>query len=277
MNKKSIYVILFSLLISLPAFSKTFTSNEENYIFSVLDKRLSLRSYDTIEECIESITAFENESYKSDVYMTADEEYKLTIENLVKTAKYNCLYEKNMKDPALKNLMMDQYEKILSYNENHPMERRNPWYNVTSADIINSTMQFLPQSQAIKLGLEEKDMYDYMMEKYPDFSYLFINSGLWYMFAPAIGGGSDTKAMEYFQKALDSCKSKYEEYYASIYYSQLLFDKKKKDSSKELLNRADKVLPGKRYIKLINLLNDNGYSIFYYTSNREKVDKKLGL
>ncbi|MCR5187785.1 MAG: hypothetical protein K6C97_02530 [Treponema sp.] len=276
MNKKSLILIIL-IFISFNAYTLNFNADEESLIYKVLDQRLGLRHFDTVDECISKAFEIEASAYKDPIYNEASEEFKLTIENLLKTARYNCIYEKDMKSPELKTLMLQQYEKILAYNKDNPMENRNPWYNVTSADIINSTMQFLPQSQAIKLGLEEKEMYDSMMMKYPDFSYLFINSGLWYMFAPAIGGGSDTKAMEYFQHALDTTKSDYEEYYAAIYYSQLLFDKKKNAKSQELLNRADKLLPGKRYIKLINLLNDNGYSVFYYTNNREKVDKKLGL
>lgn len=277
---KSKLIFLFCLFLSLFSsnlFSTEFSEAEEQYIAEILEKRMTLRTYDNSDQCIQAAKSFIKENDENPLYKNGSQEFQLTVENLLKTALYNCLYEKDMKDPALKTLMTAQYEKILDYDEKNPAENRNRWYNVSSSDIINSTMQFLPQNQAIRLGLAEKDLYDSMMKIYPDFSYLFINSGLWYMFAPAIGGGSDVKAMDFFQKAIDTAKYSYEKYYASIYYSQLLFEKNKKSESKELLSKAEEVLPGKRYIKLINLLNDNGYSVFYYTNNREKVDKKLGL
>lgn len=277
---KSKLIFLFCLFLSVFSsnlFSAEFSAVEEQYIAEILEKRMTLRTYDNSDQCIQAAKSFIKANDENPLYKNGSQEFQLTVENLLKTALYNCLYEKNMKDPALKTLMTAQYEKIFAYNEKNPEENRNRWYNVSSSDIINSTMQFLPQNQAIRLGLAEKDLYDSMMKIYPDFSYLFINSGLWYMFAPAIGGGSDVKAMEFFQKAIDTAKYSYEKYYACIYYSQLLFEKNKKSESKELLSKAEEVLPGKRYIKLINLLNDNGYSVFYYTNNREKVDKKLGL
>lgn len=276
---KKILFAIFALFFSVNfIFAKeNLSEKEQNFINQVLDFRFNLRSFETVEECIKNADDYISNLAKNDDYINADEEFKLTIDNLVSVAKFNVIYEKDMKSPVLKELMMAQYEKVIAYNEKTNVDNRNKWYIVTSYDVINSTMQFLPQSNAIKYGLEEKDVYDAMMKKYPDFSYLFINTGLWYMFAPAIGGGSDVKAMDYFQNAINKATTNYEKYYANLYYSQLLFDKKKYDEAAKYLQNAENLLPGKRYIKFIKLLNENGYSVYYYTSNKEKVDKKLGI
>lgn len=275
---KKILFTIFALFFSVNfIFAKeNLSEKEQNFINQVLDFRFNLRSFETVEECIKNADDYIKSLAKNDDYINADEEFKLTIDNLVSVAKFNVIYEKDMNSPVLKELMMAQYEKVIAYNEKTNIDYRNKWYIVTAYDVINSTMQFLPQSNAIKYGLEEKDVYDAMMKKYPDFSYLFINTGLWYMFAPAIGGGSDVKAMDFFQNAINKATTNYEKYYANLYYSQLLFDKKKYDDAKKYLDAADKLLPGKRYIKFIKLLNENGYSVYYYTNNKEKVDKKLG-
>lgn len=274
---KKILFTIFALFFSVNfIFAKeNLSEKEQNFINQVLDFRFNLRSFETVEECIKNADDYIKSLAKNDDYINADEEFKLTIDNLVSVAKFNVIYEKDMNSPVLKELMMAQYEKVIAYNEKTNVDYRNKWYIVTAYDVINSTMQFLPQSNAIKYGLEEKDVYDAMMKKYPDFSYLFINTGLWYMFAPAIGGGSDVKAMDFFQNAINKATTNYEKYYANLYYSQLLFDKKKYDDAKKYLDAADKLLPGKRYIKFIKLLNENGYSVYYYTNNKEKVDKKL--
>lgn len=274
---KKILFTIFALFFSVNfIFAKeNLSEKEQNFINKVLDFRFNLRSFETVEECIKNADDYIKSLAKNDDYINADEEFKLTIDNLVSVAKFNVIYEKDMNSPVLKELMMAQYEKVIAYNEKTNVDYRNKWYIVTAYDVINSTMQFLPQSNAIKYGLEEKDVYDAMMKKYPDFSYLFINTGLWYMFAPAIGGGSDVKAMDFFQNAINKATTNYEKYYANLYYSQLLFDKKKYDDAKKYLDAADKLLPGKRYIKFIKLLNENGYSVYYYTNNKEKVDKKL--
>lgn len=278
MKIRKILVVLLSFIFVFNLFAKeNLSENAENILNDVLEFRFNLRSYESSDECIAQFEPYTSQLYKKTSFQQIDEEEKLIIENMICVAKFNCLYEKDMKSPELKTMMMAQYEKIIAFNEKNPLENRNRWYNVTAYDVINSTMQFLPQSSAIKYGLEEKDVYDEMMKKYPDFSYLFINTGLWYMFAPAIGGGSDVKAMDYFKNAINKAQTNYEKYYANLYYSQLLFDKKKTDEAAKYLQNAENLLPGKRYIKFIKLLNENGYSVYYYTSNKEKVDKKLGL
>lgn len=278
MTYKKFYILfLIFLLFINNIFPKENLSDKENsYINNILDFRLQLRTYNNIDECLVNLEKYQNEIYKSSDYKNFDEETKLIIDNLLTVAKFNCIYENNIHDNQLKPLILNQFEKIIEYNEQVTLENRNKWYNVTAYDVINTSLQFLPTKDAIIYGLEEKDSYNFMMKKYPDFSYLFINSGLWYMFAPAFGGGSDEKALNYFRNAIYSASSNYESYYANIYMSQLLFERKMYEESEKFLNKADLIIPGNKYIKFIKKLNDNGYSLYYYTNNKEKVDKKLG-
>lgn len=278
MTYKKLYILfLISLLFINNIFPKGNLSDKENsYINNILDFRLQLRTYNNIDECLVNLEKYQNEIYKSSDYKKFDEETILIIDNLLIVAKFNCIYENNIHDNQLKPLILNQFEKIIEYNKQVTLENRNKWYNVTAYDVINTSLQFLPTKDAIVYGLEEKDSYNFMMKKYPDFSYLFINSGLWYVFAPAFGGGSDEKALNYFRNAIYSASSNYESYYANIYMSQLLFERKIYEESEKFLNKADLIIPGNKYIEFIKKLNDNDYSLYYYTNNKEKVDKKLG-
>ena len=138
-------------------------------------------------------------------------------------------------------------------------------------------MQFIPQATAIKLGLKEKDEYDSVVEKNPSLAFGRINRALWYYFAPAIGGGSKTVAKADFEKAVECAASDYEKFYSRIYLSQVYYDDGNLSDCKKLLEECDKILPGNVYTSFIRFLNDNKYSLLFYTNNREKVEKKLGL
>ena len=48
-------------------------------------------------------------------------------------------------------------------------------------------------------------------------------------------------------------------------------------SCEKLLKECDEILPENVYTAFIRLINKNNYSLLFYTNNREKVEKKLGI
>ena len=138
-------------------------------------------------------------------------------------------------------------------------------------------MQFLPRTDAIKYGLQEKKEYATVLENEPQMSLALINSALWYYFAPAVGGGSKSKAKTYFSDAFKHAASDYEKYYAAIYLSQFCFEQKDSAGAEQYLAEAEKVLPGTGYIAFIRELNGIGFSLYDYNNNssRAKVKRKL--
>ncbi len=104
---------------------------------------------------------------------------------------------------------------------------------------------------------------------------LYLNAGLWRAFAPAIGGGSLSKAREYFEVAAKIGPSDYEKFFGFVYMAQIDFKKGDDDEVEKDLRAADALLPGNAYIPFVRLVNRAGCDIFDYASDRDKVLKKI--
>lgn len=250
--------------------------NEENYIQKILDFRLSLRKYSSADEAIQKIKEFELQ--EKNEMNSLGEEAGLVAENMLVTAHYNCEYEKDVKSKALEGILRPTFEKILSFKERNKTEEISNIFLISSADVINSMMQFLPQTNAIKYGLLEKKEYALVLERDPKMSLGLINSALWYYFAPAFGGGSKKKAEVFFVDANRFAKNDYEKYYSAIYLSQFYFEQKNFSECETYLAAAEKLLPNTRYVPFIRKINSLGFSLYDFNNNssREKVLKKLG-
>ncbi len=272
--KKLIAAILtFTTLLLLPA--ADFTNEENQEIQNILSFRLSLRSYSTNDEVIEKVRSY-RASHK-DKISSFKEEAQIVCNNMLATAEYNAFYAKDMHAPEMEGILRPQYETIMKFQERTPIEEQNPWFTLTSADIINSMMQFLKQSDAIKLGLQEKKDYASVIERFPQNSFANMLSGYWYYYAPGIGGGSKKKARIFFSDALKYAENDYEKFYGYINLSQMNFEDKKKEEAARLLDEAEKILPNTRHIAFIRKINEMGYSAFDYNQNstREKLDARL--
>lgn len=279
MNLKIKSFLIFLLLIFAGNFvfaAEKFDAKAEKCVQEAYQKVLETRICKTPAEAIEKINQYQKTLSASADYASISEEAKLTVQNILIITKYSYMYDINMKDPEAKKLILAQYDKVIAWNEKNP-DNQNPYYIVSSGDIINSSMVFLPQSTAIKYGLKEKDDYDALNKKSPLMSIGFINSGLWYYMAPGIGGGSKKKAAALFKSAYDNAKTNYEKFYSAIYMSQIAYSNKDQAACDKYLANAEAVLSGTNFIKFIKMLNTKGYSYFDYAEHKEKIDKKLGL
>lgn len=270
----SLFLVLFVTITALHG--KEELSQFENELLSeTLQFQLSTKSCPSDSEAIIMIDEYIRNIATDEIQSKLSEEAKIIIDNILVLAKYTCMYNININDLEAKKIILEQYEKVVSWNDRHE-DSLNRWYVVTSGDLINSTMRFLPQAQAIKLGLQEKKNYDTLVEKYPAMCIASMNSALWYYFAPAIGGGNRKKAGELFNNAYNNAVSAYEKYYSAIFLSQFYYVSDK-NKCEEYLAAAEKAFPDTEYIKFIKMLNKNGYSVLDYSNNKEKIDKKLGL
>lgn len=267
-----IFLIFTGLL-----FAKDFSQSGKELIYKTLDARLQTRLCKTPDEAIKYMEAFKSSLSGDAAYKAADEEVRFVIENMISLEQYNYMYAKNADSAELKPFILKQYDKIEAYKASHSGTELTCWFILSSGDVINSSMQFISQATAIKLGLQEKDEYDAVSETDGEVAFGRINRALWYYFAPAIGGGSKTKAKDDFKKAVDCAKCDYERFYSRIYLSQVYYDEGNKAECEKLLSECDKILPGNDYTTFIRYLNQNDFSLLYYTENRKKVEKKLGI
>ena len=274
---RKLFLSLFFLIFTCLLFAKDFPQNEKNLIYKALDARLQTRLCNNPDDAIKLMEAFKSSITKDAAYETADEELRFVIENMISLEEYNYMYAKNADSAELKPFILKQYDKIEAYKKAHEGKELNCWFILSSGDVINSSMQFISQSTAIKLGLKEKEEYDTVAETDGTVSFGRINRALWYYFAPAIGGGNKAKAIEDFQKAVEYAECDYERFYSRVYLSQVYYDEGNKAECEKLLNECDSILPGNVYTPFIRTLNQNDFSLLYYTENRKKVEKKLGI
>ena len=266
---------MFSVLVLFQAPAKAFGPEENALIQKIFDFRLRLRTLDTEDECIEKIIEYRNSL--SDEMKTFSEEAQITCTNMLSTAQYNCEYAKDMKSPNMEKILRPQYEKIIQFTRADKAADPNPWFILTSADILNSMMQFLPQSESIKIGLQEKKDYADVIKKNPTMSFAYTLSGWWYYYAPAIGGGSKKLSKDFFISALKYAKSDYDKFYGNINLAQFYFEEKNTAECERLMEEAEKILSGTRYVKFLKSINAIGYSLFDYNMNsrRDKINQKL--
>ena len=208
---------------------------------------------------------------------TFSEEAQITCTNMLSTAQYNCEYAKDMKSPNMEKILRPQYEKIMKFTRTNDADDPNPWFILTSADILNSMMQFLPQSESIKIGLQEKKDYADVIKKNPTMSFAYTLSGWWYYYAPAIGGGSKKLSRDFFISALKYAKSDYDKFYGNINLAQFYFEEKNTAECERLMEEAEKILSGTRSVKFLKSINAIGYSLFdsNMNSRRDKINRKL--
>ena len=266
---------MFSVLVLFQASAKAFGPEENALIQKIFDFRLRLRTLDTEDECIEKIIEYRNSL--SDEMKTFSEEAQITCTNMLSTAQYNCEYAKDMKSPNMEKILRPQYEKIIQFTRADKAADPNPWFILTSADILNSMMQFLPQSESIKIGLQEKKDYADVIKKNPTMSFAYTLSGWWYYYAPAIGGGSKKLSKDFFISALKYAKSDYDKFYGNINLAQFYFEEKNTAECEKLMEEAEKILSGTRYVQFLKSINAIGYSLFDYNMNsrRDKINQKL--
>lgn len=272
--KNRFLVFMIFALASFPIFGQTvYTADENNLIQETVDKRINLRKEKTVDASIAKVNGYISAIKENPSYKNSQQEVQLVVDSLFVCAKYNCLYEKNRNDSNLENLIVKQLEIIDDYVSKNKKTEFNKWFYLAYSEVINSSMQFLSKMKAIQYGLKEKDYLDSVVKNNPNFSYGLISAGLWYYFAPGIGGGSKSKAKKYFLAAAQNASNNYEKYYANIYYSQTCFEDKKYDECTKYLSNASNVIYDTNHVSTIIKLNESGYSYFDYAVDKKKIEE----
>lgn len=272
--KKTLFAFFAAALCATGAFCVEFTEYENSLVNQLLQIKLESRMKKSDKEALDWLSS-EREKFFSSITEKISDEASLTLENLFALEEYHFMWEIDDEAPSTKNFILKHYEKVINWNDAHPIDTRSEWYNLSAYDIINTTMPLLKYSQKISLGLEEKKVYDAMIAANCQKGFLYISAGLWYSFAPAIGGGSDAKAKEYFAKAAKIGPSNYEKFFGLVYLSQVEFSQNDKASCERHLQEANMILPDNAYVPFVRSLNKAGCDALEYADDKEKVMSKV--
>ena len=107
--------------------------------------RLKTRLFETPDEAISFLNNFKSEILNDKDYKSAGKEAKIIFENMIALERYNYMYAKDINSKDLKPYIIEQYEKIEAFQKANENQEFSPWFVLSSGDVINSSMQFIPQ------------------------------------------------------------------------------------------------------------------------------------
>ncbi|OEJ15386.1 hypothetical protein BFL38_13930 [Brachyspira hampsonii] len=96
-------------------------------------------------------------------------------------------------------------------------------YLISVSELMSYIVYYSGLSEKISFGSKSKEIYKDILDRDDCNFFALLGTAVGYMHAPAIAGGSNKKAFEYFNKALDNAKEKYQKYLSYIWLSQYYF------------------------------------------------------
>ncbi|EPF27022.1 hypothetical protein HMPREF1221_00603 [Treponema socranskii subsp. paredis ATCC 35535] len=281
MKRIRITLICISVLtLSLASlFSEAISAEAQKEIDGFMTLRMNLASCASPETALSEIEAYAAEHFSENALASFTDEEKLIFENFKILEQYNYMRQIPSMEGSLKSLIRTQYDKNDAYFSAHKNGAINKWLWSTAADMLSCNLSYATVGVIMRDGIAVKKYYEKALNEDPAMSYALTNIAQWYYFAPSIGGGSKTKAGEYFERAVRDARTDAETYFAKIFLSQFLFDDKtQKAESAKLLDEADSLQKGGSYIAWIKKVNKAGYSLLEYNAKKmtpDNIEKKL--
>lgn len=274
-DMKKAYLFVLALILLLPAAAGALAPDEYEAIDGVLDFRMRLTALPSPDDAVAAADAYMEKISRLTEDGEISAEASLIIMNMLVWEKYNYIYETDMNSPVLEELLMGQYRILTEWLSTHRGEKHDKWLYCSAGDILSSGLRFFAVGTAMKEGLNVKKYYDAVLAEDPDMCFALFNIAHWYFFAPGISGGSKRKAAECFARAEQAARNDAELFFAKAYHSQMLYENGDTAGCGRKISEAERIMPGSRYTEKLRRVNAAGHSIFYYTLNKEKMDREL--
>lgn len=167
----------------------------------------------------------------------------LTYQNIISLAE-----AKNLTDDKEKyNYLKKQIEKNGNYLKSENSD--NIDYLISISELMSYVVYYCGLPEKISFGGKTKDIYKKVLEKDSNNFFALLGTAVGYMHAPAIAGGSDKKAFEYFNKALNNSNQKYQKYLSYVWLSQYYFKTKDNENYKKYIDMSIEVYPNGDLLK----------------------------
>ena len=257
------------------AFAGDFSDYEKKLLSEIYDMRARSRQEKDYLASQAFLEEYHKKIWSDEVQSKISDEAKLVFDNLLTLERWQYLWETDPQMDGLKPMIWSQYEKIIAWNESHPFDEQNAYLKLSSFDLINSTMQYMKRGQMIKLGLQEKKVYDKLLETDPDNCVVYLNAGLFYYNVSEVLSGAKPKAKRIYIKAVETASNNYEKYFANIFIAQMFLDEKDMDSYSKHIALAEAAIPGTPYMNFVKAVNDKGITLYEYALHPIKVKQKV--
>lgn len=172
----------------------------------------------------------------------------LTYENISYLAE-----SKKLKDDKEKyNYLKNQIDKNENYLFSDDID-----YLISVSELMSYIVYYCGLPEKISFGGKTKDIYKKVLEKDSNNFFALLGTAIGYMHAPAIAGGSDKKAFEYFNKALYNSNQKYQKYLSFVWLSQYYFKIKDNENYKKYIDMSIEIYPNGDLLKEAINRNNN--------------------
>lgn len=172
----------------------------------------------------------------------------ITKDNLIYQNIISLAEAKNLTDDKEKyNYLKKQIEKNGNYLKSENSD--NIDYLISVSELMSYIVYYCSLPEKISFGGKTKDIYKKVLEKDSNNFFALLGTAVGYMHAPAIAGGSDKKAFEYFNKALNNSNQKYQKYLSYVWLSQYYFKMKDNENYKKYIDMSIEVYPNGDLLK----------------------------
>ena len=272
--KKIILAASFVLCGTL-AFCGDFSDYEKSLLAQIYDMRAESRKQPDYLSSQKFLEEYHNKILSDEIQSKISDEARLTFDNLLTLECWQYLWETDPQMAGIKEMIWAQYERIMEWNEAHPFAEQNAYLKLSSFDLINSTMQYMKRGLMIKLGLQEKKVYDKLLETDPDNCVVYLNAGQFYYNVSEVLSGAKAKAKRIYLKAIETASNNYEKYFANIFIAQMQLEEKDMEAYNASIAAAEAAIPGTPYMEFVKAVNAKGVTLYEYALHPIKIKQKV--
>lgn len=196
----------------------------------------TLYSYNSKE-----INSFYNNYYSSNYRIKSIENNNSqTYKNI-----YALIKSKGIEDEKEK---YNYLKEIINQNEDY-IKSDDTDYLISVSELLNYIVYYCKLPEKISFGSKSKEIYKKILEIDNSNFFALLGTAIGYMHAPAIAGGSNKKAFEYFNEALNNAEERYQKYLSYVWLSQYYFKIKDNENYNKYINMSEEIYPNGKFLE----------------------------
>ena len=196
----------------------------------------TLYSYNSKE-----INSFYNNYYSSNYRIKSIENNNSqTYKNI-----YALIKSKGIEDEKEK---YNYLKEIINQNEDY-IKSDDTDYLISVSELLNYIVYYCKLPEKISFGSKSKEIYKKILEIDNSNFFALLGTAIGYMHAPAIAGGSNKKAFEYFNEALNNAEEKYQKYLSYVWLSQYYFKIKDNENYNKYIDMSKEIYPNGKFLE----------------------------
>ena len=256
-------------------FAGDFTEYEKSLLSQIYEMRAESRKQPDYLASQSFLEEYHHKIWSEEIQSKISDEARLTFDNLLVLERWQYLWETDPEFDGLEDMIWAQYEKIMDWNETHPFAEQNAYLKLSSFDLINSTMQYMPRGLMIKLGFQEKKVYDELLVSDPDNCVVCLNAGQFYYNISEVLSGAKSKARRIYERAVAIASNNFEKYFANIFIAQMQLEEKDMDGYNKSIAAAEAAIPNTPYMEFVKAVNAKGCTLYEYALHPLKIKQKV--